>query len=270
MEIFCKKKIQKKYNLFFKQFNIFFLIFQTFILFSFIKYTNNLNKLPFSISKAIKLLNDNILLVYGSGINIYDSFLNNSISELVKFNNIDSNVLTKFNLARFNENNDNDLIFIIKSQNIYILNNVNGSLIYEEKNSSITTKLQDNYQCLTPINKKGNIYFYMIGFQIISKTISLLFFKYDKDENKNIFLDSNEYKLDEEISPNIISCQIMLNQNENEVIICFYACQNNAQLGTIYINPNDYTKIEKDKKIQVFTSGIKGLKSITSSDKKNV
>ena len=60
-----------------------------------------------------------------------------------------------------------------------------------------------------------------------------------------------------------------LGQSDYEMV-CFYVCGIDSHLGTFYINPYNYTKIEKHKKIQVFTSEIKGLKSIVSSDKKNV
>ena len=146
MEIICKKQIQKKNNLFFKQFNIFLLTFQTFIIFSFIKYINN-NKLPSQTSKAIKLLNNNVLVVHETGIDIYDSFLNNSISKVVNYSS-DSEVLTKFNFVRIydTETEDNGIIIIIKKQNIYILNNFNGCLIYEEKNETILDA--NKYPCL--------------------------------------------------------------------------------------------------------------------------
>ena len=119
MEIICKKQIPKKNNLFFKQFNIFLLTFQTFILFSFIEYINNVSQLPSSKSKAIKLLNDNVLMVYETGIDIYNRYLNNCISHLINFT-YDDNVLTNFHYIRFNESDNNGIIIIIKSQKIYI------------------------------------------------------------------------------------------------------------------------------------------------------
>ena len=105
------------FNIFFKQLNLFLL--QTFILFSFIEYINNVSQLPSSKSKAIKLLNDNVLMVYETGIDIYNRYLNNCISHLINFTS-DGNVLTNFNYIRFNESDNNGIIIIIKSQKIYI------------------------------------------------------------------------------------------------------------------------------------------------------
>ena len=268
MEFFCKKQIQKNNNLFFKQFNIFLLTFQTFILFSFIKYINN--KLPTTKSKAIKLLNDNVLVVHESGIDIYNRYLNNCISHLINFTS-DGNVLTNFNYIRFNENDNNEIIIIIKYPKLCILYNYNGSLIYEEKNETVIGNSDNNYRCLTTIKKDdGNIYYYMITFiNKNSKKIYSLFFKYDKNQNNNIFLDSKEYILNNniQIETEIITCQIMLDRINEEVIVCFYSCDQ-KKIGTLYINQNNYTKIEiKNKTIQ-FSHDIKGFKSITSSDKK--
>ena len=77
--------------------------------------------------------------------------------------------------------------------------------------------------------------------------ITSLFFKYDKEENKNIFLDSKEYSLNEEIKENIITSEIMLDRNQEKVIVCFYQCDV-SKIGTFYINPNNNAKIEIEKK----------------------
>ena len=111
----------------------------------------------------------------------------------------------------------------------------------------------------------------MIAYIKNANNITALFFQYDKDQNKTILLDSKEYSLNVVIKSEIITCEIMLIQTENEVIVCFYVyTDSSSKIGIFYINPNNYTEIEIKNKTLDFSDSIKGFKSVTSSDKKNV
>ena len=118
--------------------------------------------------------------------------------------------------------------------------------------------------------KRKNIYYYIIAYRNSEKEIISLFFKYDKDQNNNTIIDSKTYSFTEDnIKIEIITCEIMIDQSQREVIVCFYSCDV-SKIGTLYINPNNFTKIEIEKITIEFSGNLKGFKSVVSSDKKNV
>ena len=269
------KMLNKKYNLCLEIFSLFLF----FILFSVIQ-----NNTKFTYPKAINLINGNILIIHKTGIAVYDSSLKYLIFSVKNFTNdelIEFQKLSKLSISIFRESqtqDDSSIIISIINNKIYIFN-YNGELLYEEKSQEIIDIIADSsYLDLTNINIDGTLYNYMISFTKNSE-VNLHFFQYNKANNKNNHTKTETFK--PKLSGNTknfkneaISCEIMSDSTEDNILACFLCLDNDGQaiIISIFFDLNEY-KVKNNtesKYFQLNNVDIKGFKSVASLDKKKI
>ena len=271
-------KNQRKYNSSKKKyihFNKFIILFKS-LIFILIFHNNICENSRFTYPKSITLLNGNIFIIHQDGIEIYDSSLTNKIETIKSFNENEKittqNYLEKITISRFNEN-DNGLIICIIINKIYIFA-FNGEQLYEENNSDIINIFQGNFYDLTPIKRDGDKYIYSVGFINNDKYVSLNYFSYDNKERTNVYIQSTPpfayesgtqiYK----INNYGISCQLMIDSENIEKLICFVNIHlDNQIISLASINLDNYSLINIGTPFFGMTD-VKGIKSAVTQDKK--
>ena len=270
-------QIIKKYSSFKKCIDLYIFFFKTYIFLSIFQY-NLCNNSRFTYPKSITLLNGNIFIIHKTGIEIYDSSLTNSLHIIRTFNEeeqiSDPTKLGKVSITRFNQN-DNGLIICIIINKIFIFN-YKGEELFVENDSEIIAIFNGNYYDLTAIKRNGEKYIYQVGF-INSNKANLFYFEYDKEKNINQkigettpfnYIDLN--KKDQECSfiNKGITCEVMVNSNNEENLVCFFNIHNSTQilsLASIDLNNYEVSNIGFNS---LAITDIKGLKSVVTQDKK--
>ena len=188
---------------------------------------------------------------------------------------MNKNSLSKISISRFNESDDESIIISTINNMIYIFDK-EGEILYETNDTIM--QLNGDYYSLVPINKTDSEYEYMIGFINDSKEICLFFFKYDNNTKKNNItykmepfkprINEKEYIIEEKG----LSCQLMTNSFQSNVIVCFICINTDWGLMQVFIDPNSHTKINSnDSKLINHTdknSYCKYIKSSITLDKK--
>lgn len=257
-------------------------LFHILLFFSLIK-KESVSCLPYySLPHSINLLNGNILIIHSEGIVIYDSSLTTEIKTVLNNTNLlqnDENTLSEIEINRFSEYDNNEYIISIIYQKIYIFN-LEGNLLYNSTNDE--NILNGKYYSLIPINQKNNEYIYLIGFIDKNKNeINLIFFKYNNTSNEKKeliklnntkicnYINCNEsYK---EIESYGLSCQLMSNFTEEEIIVCFINLKgvtSSRALTQFLVNPKNFTVIKSQNSFIETDGNIKAIKSVVSKDKK--
>ena len=223
--------------------------------------------------KAITLSNGNIFIIHKTGIDIYDSSLNKNLKNIEKIN-ADKQLYNNYTITALNEN-DNKYIYSIIDDKLYIFNEEGEKYFIGKDKISL---IQGNNYALIPFKKYNNNLFYMIGFINENNNIELLFFKFDENIKQN-FLEYNisDFKfIDDDhsylIKKNSLTCQMMHNYLNNDVIICFYGVIYTKDFITyFFFDINNYTFIDKYPTHKLdFPKEINEIKEIKSTiDKDN-
>ena len=267
----------KKYSCFKINFKLYIFFFNTYIFLSIFHFSLS-DSSKFTYPKSITLLNGNIFIIHQSGIEIYDSSLNNLVKTVRTFNDdeiiTDVNKLAKVSITRFNQN-DNGLIICMIITKIYIFN-YKGDELYVEEDTNIINLFNGIYYDLTAIKRIGEKYIYEVGF-IDSNKANLFYFEYDSENNKNNILGETEpfnyvdpSNKDQVYSINNqgIACEVMIDSTNKEKLVCFFNINKSTQilsLATIDLNNYNVTDIGFNS-IEAFD--IKGIKSSASQDQK--
>ena len=227
----------------------------------------------FNYPKAFALTNENILIFHKDGIDIYNPTLTILVKHVKDFNNelSSTNELNTFAIKQFDES-DNDLIFSILTNKIYIFNSI-GDLIYEENDNAIISIFTGRSYDLTLEKKNGNVYSYFIAF-VPGDGISIYYCQYNSQSNSNscenkvssslITIENNPWG----ILNNAVSCEIMSHSTLNDVLVCFfnYNIYPN-EFAAKYISLTDYNVTDHLENQQIMEN-IRVIKSTVSTDKK--
>ena len=258
----------------YKYSHFYFFIFQCFIFLTF--FHNSYNSL-FTYPKALTLTNGNIFIIHQLGIDVYDSTLKNLIISVKNFTTseqiADQNVFSKVTIKRFNHGEDeNNLIFGILINKIYIFKE-NGEILYDEKDTSIISQLVGEYYDLTLIEKNGQVYSYVIAFVNSNNAGCLFFFEFNYGTTQNTLIEAMDpFKVQKSTSiygimNKGISCEIMSHSVKGNILVCFFNVADVREFITKYINLETYESVDlAEQSIELFD--VKGIKSITTSDKK--
>ena len=223
-----------KYEFYYIFFNVFYLII------IFILINKNISLISFTYPSSISLSNGNIFIIHKSGISICNSALSEIINNITIFN--EDEFLTPDSLSRIISVFENGFIFNIINDKIYIFDEEKNYL-YKDDNTILNGE-NPSYYTLIPMELKGGIYYYIIGF-VDNNKLSFLYYKYDIDnnENRNIYTQKrfqHQYFTSElenlynsfDIENNGLSCQYMINEDKGEVLVCFFIIIDN---GIYYI-----------------------------------
>ena len=197
----------------------------------FIIISQSISYLYFTYPNSISLSNGNILIIHESGITICNYNLSEIINNITNFN--ENEILTIESLSRVTLASDNNYIFNIINDKIYIFDSV-GSLLYESE----TKILSDENPCYYTLilmkieNDNGyDFYYYMIGFVYNSK-LNFQYYKFNLQTHQNIKIYQKELKYMRlnsdnvysflDISNNGLSCQYMIHETKGESLVCAF------------------------------------------------
>ena len=231
----------------------------------------------FQYCQSITLLNGNILIIHKNGIHIYDSELMNMEKSIIDYPDFiqNENQLSKITISRFSENDYGYIISIINDK-IYIFD-CEGSLQY---NSILEeNELNGDYYTLVPIKRNDQEYTYMVGFingNNGNNVIKYIFYNYNKNNNVNtktnittfeyFYINGNDHI---KINEKVLSCQLMTNSSNQDIIVCFIFLNNIQKINHFFIDIEDYNMIKSDHiGLLVNYNSLKVIKSATSYDKK--
>ena len=151
-----------------------------FFIILFIIIVQSISSISFTYPSSISLSNGNILIIHKSGISICNSFLTEIISNVTNFS--EEEFLTTDSLSKITSIYENDYIFNIINDKIYIFNDV-GNLLYQSENT-ILDEENPGYYTLIPMKKDNNFYYYLIGF-INNHSFSFIYYKFNTENNNN-------------------------------------------------------------------------------------
>ena len=189
------------------------------------------------------------------------------------------NQLSKITISRFSENDYGYIISIINDK-IYIFD-CEGSLEY---NSNLEgNELNGDYYTLVPIKRNDQEYTYMVGFingnngNNDNNVIKYIFYNYNKNNKVNtktnittfeyFYIDNNNNHI--KIIEKVLSCQLMTNSSNQDIIVCFIFLYNVKKINHFFIDIEDYNMIKSDHiGLLVNYNSLKVIKSATSYDKK--
>ena len=108
---------------------------------------------------GLYLPNGNIFVIHQNGISIYDHLFTNKTKDVLTFSEKDK--LKTSDLSRITTTFEDDLLFCLIKDKIYILNN-KGNLLFHNNTSILTDEIQPDYYSLAAIKIDNYLYNYTI------------------------------------------------------------------------------------------------------------
>ena len=186
------------------------------------------NSLEYKYPNAIELNNGNVLIVFSTGIYVYNSNLTELIGTIEYESEsgitIEETDLNLINLSKFE---DGLIISIIKTY-LYIFSSI-GEYIYH---INLSENLEGGtYYSLVPHKIEEKNYYYAITY-MENKKLKILYYYInipDNSDKGNYLIDSLEYSHTDSSYPSYtiyggkgLTCQLMSPSNEDNVLTCFY------------------------------------------------
>ena len=180
-----------------------------------------------------QLLNGNYILCTEKGIHLYDSQIENLISQKLFSEEISESDFNFVNIEQFSLDEDGYVIIVYK--NIFYFYSYSGSLLFS---CDLTITITGKTYTLVPY-KSGDSYNFMLGYLGESKSTMINYYKINIPNEsiellttKNIVLRSAS-KVEQTTSNTDFSCQIMISNTFGDVLTCFY-------IVTYYLGINSY------------------------------
>ena len=148
--------------------------------YSFISY--NILNYPY----GLYLPNGNIFVIHQNGISIYDHLFTNKTKDVLTFSEKDK--LKTSDLSRITTTFEDDLLFCLIKDKIYILNN-KGNLLFHNNTSILTDEIEPDYYSLAAIKIDNYLYNYTI-FYFYNTILYAAYYQYNINLNKNILITS--------------------------------------------------------------------------------
>ena len=174
----------------------------------------------------LTLLNQKLILVANNGIHFYDSNLENEeLDKLIHLNITTDEENYKTAIEQFSAEYGGYILILVK--NIIYIFHPDGTFIYSSNYSNF---LSGTYYCITPYKKIDNKLHYVISFSNMVNEITLNYFIFDLDYHGQSLNTMDFYvKVQSSNSESTkivgVTCLLILNSTNNEIITCFYACQ---------------------------------------------
>ena len=184
---------------------------------------------------GLYLPNGNIFVIHQNGISIYDHLFTNKTKDVLTFSEKDK--LKTSDLSRITTTFEDDLLFCLIKDKIYILNN-KGNLLFHNNTSILIDEKQPDYYSLAAIKINNYLYNYSI-FYFCNKTLYRAYYQYNINLNENILITSfsqNNFSYTQTIIVNFneqihvytydfyndaLTCQYMVDKNKNIILTCF-------------------------------------------------
>ena len=237
----------------------------TFYLFIlFIIRNQTLSYVTFSFPYSLSLSNGNILVIHKTGITICNHLLSKIIKNVIIFEN-DEQIQTEDSLSKITTTKINNYIIGIINDKIHIFNDI-GDLLYLNNTKILSSDETAEYYTLFPYKVENNYFEYFIGF-IHNKLLYFLYYKYNYFYGNNYLLSAtNGSKPDDHYLTNkALSCQYMIYNYQNDIIVCFYLVYDVYYYLTIYYfsigNNNNLVKYPNSSPDYFEFSEIKCIKS---------
>ncbi len=180
-----------------------------------------------------QLLNENYILCTEKGIHLYDSQIENLISQKLFSEEISESDFKFVNIDQFSIDEDGYVIIVYK--NIFYFYSYSGSLLFS---CDLTITITGKTYTLVPY-KSGDSYNFMLGYIGESSSTMINYYNINIPNEsiellttKNIVLRSAS-KVEQTTSNTDFSCQIMISNTFGDVLTCFY-------IVTYYLGINSY------------------------------
>lgn len=204
---------------------------------------------------SLYLSDGNILIIHETDIDIYDHLFKKKIRNVINFSQEDK--LVGNDLAKITTSIDEEYIFSIIKNKIYIFDDKGNLLYYEKKISMLEYKFEPKYYSLVHVKEENNksyilyvqylhegfLFIYVYNYDISSHEINLI----RKDNSKTLIYSkiingtiyANSYYYDKK---NAISCQNIKDKNKNNInyIVCFLIIKNELALTVDIYEKNNY------------------------------
>ena len=255
---------EMKYIQFLKNINFFFF---TLLFFSFLKLCKLIENLKHP--QSITLLNGNIFIVHDDGIDIYDSSLKYKKNILNK-TELDTGENNNIVIYKFSALDYGYIISIIKGK-IYIFD-YEGSFLFKNETKINNINCPQCIFVLIPVKGNEKELSFMLGYiDNNNKNINLFFYKYDGSsiilikmiEPFNIKYGGENGEIEEKM----LTCQLMSNNSEINIIVCFFPLKISdviKYITQIFINPENYEVINSTESIYLNYSSLNFGKTVKS------
>ena len=222
---------------------------------------------------AFLLSNGDLFLVSENGFKLYDS----NFKALKKdFNFTEGQKITSeqeaemTSIAQFS---DGIIIALVKN-NLYAFES-NGVLIVQQDLNDYLTNYQ--YYSLIPYKIESSHYDYIISYYDTTDYFSIKYFRFSKDENEIIdnpltslqYTPNNSYSQVQPLLSHGLSCVIMIINEDEKVLTCFYELSYPAELSVTSFEISSTTITPKER-ASTFSLNNQAsiIKAITSNDQK--
>ena len=188
---------------------------------------------PLKYPYSLYLSDGNIFIIHQKGISIYDHLFTNKTKDVLTFSKEDK--LKTSDISRISTTFEDDLLFCLIKDKIYILNN-KGNLLFHNNTSILIDEKQPDYYSLAAIKIDNYLYIYSI-FYFYNKTLYRAYYQYNINLNENILITSfsqNNFSYTQTLIVNFneqihvytydfyndaLTCQYMV--DKNIILTCF-------------------------------------------------
>ena len=222
---------------------------------------------------SLYLSNGNIFVIHETGITIYDHLFMNTIKDVLTFSGNDKIYLDE--IAKITTTIEDDYIFSIIKDKIYIFDYYNGSLIFHNKTSILGIGIDPKYYSLVVIkNETNNLYKYVISYRHKYHLYNI-YFKYNITSKENTFIGKFYLNCCNSVlkckESNASSCQYMID-NDNAYLVCFAVTYHGfLDLGFFYLEGYSFnlTEEEIEYNTKLFTNDFGDINCIKSISNAN-
>ena len=224
------------------------------------------NSLVYKYPHGIELNNGNVLIIFETGIYVYNSELTGVI-RTIEYESVFSVVENYLNFIYLSMFEDGVIISIIKTY-LYIFSSIGEEIFHINLSDDLSGA---TYYSLTPHKIEGNNYYYSISYMDSSTKVKINYYYINISVPNNNLIDSLQYSHTDS-SRNIYSnkgltCQLMSPPGEENVLTCFYEITSSNGIAATSFqldNPISQSTIQ----IAYQTNEMPGyFKSATTSDK---
>ena len=215
--------------------------------------------------------NDRKILIASNGISVYSKDMTIIYFHYDFPSNItikSNNDISKTNIVQFS-GDDGGKYIICLIQNYILILDENGEL-YLNSFLSFTPK---NAISLIPYKYESSKYYFIIAYS--SGGINIFYYNFEIIDKNNVKLSliiTTIYKptMEQSISDNILSCQILISNDSKKSLTCFVRIGNEL-FSSNTLNPDEnFTLILDPKIINIEGKDIKEISSVSDKDKKNI
>ena len=221
-----------------------------------------LNSFNYRYPKCIALNNDNFLIIFSSGIYVFNSDISEEISKKEFESGFSLNGDDDMNLINLSKFDDGVIIAIIKTY-LYIFSS-SGEYIH---NIDLNNDIKEaKYYSLIPIRiEDNNIYYFAITF-MSSQKVNIFYYKINKSSKTyekidNIQYSDTSYTMGSDLG---LTCLLMMPSKTEKEMVCFYKIQEGLEATSFKFD----NKINIGSSAVSINSGLSGFyKSAANSDK---